>query len=327
MSISPRDPGRPAPAAAPPPQLPPAERRPVTLRTLRSMAARNEPFACLTAYDATTARWLERGGVHVLLVGDSAAQVVLGFERTIDMPLEVALVLTAAVKRGAPRTLVMADMPFASYQASDEQAVLNGSRFMTEGLADVVKIEADASFARTVAAMTRAGIPVCAHVGCRPQGVAVAGGYSAAGRTAADAHQVVRDAVALEQAGAVLLLVEAVPEEVTRAIVSSTSVPLIGIGAGAGCHGQVLVIQDLLGMTDSPPRFAEPVAEMGPGMRDAAAEWVRRVRTGEIGGQRYVMREGEAARFGIQEGHDSESTGSAPRSGPMGSSEERRTTE
>jgi 3-methyl-2-oxobutanoate hydroxymethyltransferase len=322
VSISPSDPSRPT-SSGPEPKLSPAEHKPITLRTLRAMAGRGEPFACLTAYDATTARWLDRGGVHVLLVGDSAAQVVLGFERTIDMPLEVAIALTAAVKRGAPRTLVMADMPFASYQASDEQAVLNGARFMTEGLADVVKIEADASFARTVAAMTRAGIPVCAHVGCRPQGVAVAGGYSAAGRTAADAHQVVQDAIALEQAGAVLLLVEAVPEEVTRAIVAGTSVPLIGIGAGTACHGQVLVIQDLLGMTDSPPRFAEPVVRMGQEIQEAAAEWVRRVRSGNIGGQTYVMREGEAARFGIREGRDSESSGSAPRARPMGSPGER----
>lgn len=290
----------------------------MTLRTLRAMAARGEPFACLTAYDATTARWLERGGVHVLLVGDSASQVVLGFERTIEMPLEIAIALTAAVKRGAPTALVMADMPFASYQASDEQAVLNAARFMTEGLADVVKLEADASFAGTVARLTRAGIPVCAHVGCRPQTVALAGGYSAAGRTAADAHRVVEDAVALEHAGAVLLLVEAVPDEVTRAIVASTSVPLIGIGAGAACHGQVLVIQDLLGLTDHPPRFAEPLAHLGPQVQAAAADWVRRVRDGNIGGQRYVMREGEAARFGISGDGPAESADATADLRPMG---------
>lgn len=282
------------------------------------MAARGEAFACLTAYDATTARWLERGGVHVLLVGDSAAQVVLGFDRTIDMPLEISLALTAAVKRGAPTTLVMADMPFASYHESDEQAVRNAARFLTEGLADCVKLEADASFAGTVAKLTRAGIPVCGHVGCRPQTVAVAGGYSAAGRTADEAARIVADAVALERAGAVLLLVEAVPDEVTRAIVAATRVPLIGIGAGTACHGQVLVVQDLLGLTDQPPRFAEPVLRLGPQLRDASAAWVERVRSGRIGGQRYVMREGEAARMGIRGGSLGESTGAAPMDEPMG---------
>lgn len=288
------------------------------MRTLRAMAGRGEPFACLTAYDATTARWLERGGVHVLLVGDSAAQVVLGYERTIDMPLEVAIALTGAVKRGAPSALVMADMPFATYQASDEQAVLNAARFMTEGLADVVKIEADASFAPTVARMARAGIPVCAHVGCRPQSVALAGAYLAAGRTAADAHQIVEDAIALEQAGAVLLLVEAVPDEVTRAIVASTSIPLIGIGAGTACHGQVLVIQDLLGLTDAPPRFAEAVVQLGPQIQSAASSWVQRVRERAIGGQRYAMREGEAARFGIRSGGMAESADARADARPMG---------
>lgn len=285
------------------------------------MASRGERFSCLTAYDATTARWLERGGVHVLLVGDSAAQVMLGFDRTLDMPMDVAIVLTAAVKRGAPHTLVMADMPFASYHESDEQAVRNAARFMTEGLADVVKLEADASFASTVERLTRAGIPVCAHVGCRPQTVAVTGGYRIAGRTAADAERVVADAVALERSGAVLLLVEGVPDEVTQAIMAATKVPLIGIGAGAACHGQVLVIQDLLGLTDNPPRFAEAVVNLGPQLQEAASEWARRVRSGNIGGQRYVMQEGEAARFGIRERPGGESTDAATGPGPMGTTE------
>lgn len=285
----------------------PSARKPVTLRTLRAMASRGEPFACLTAYDATMARWLERSGVHVLLVGDSAAQVVLGFDRTIDMPLEVSIALTAAVKRGAPHTLVMADMPFPSYHLGADQAVGNAARYLREGLADVIKLEADASFAPLVDRCTRAGIPICAHVGCKPQTVAVSGGYVAAGRTAADAERVVEDAVALADAGAVLLLVEAVPDEVTRAIVSRTSVPLIGIGAGTGCHGQILVIQDLLGLTDDPPRFAEALVELGPEIIRAGEEWVRRVRTGEIGGSRYIMRDGEADRFGIQKGPAAES--------------------
>ena len=143
-------------------------RPPVTLRTLRRMAEASEPFACLTCYDATTARLLEEAGVHVILVGDTAAEVVLGFPSTVHMPLDFAITLTAGVKRGAPNTLVMGDMPFMSYQASEDDALRHAGRFLTEGMADVVKIEADESFAPLVERMTRAGIPVVGHVGCRP---------------------------------------------------------------------------------------------------------------------------------------------------------------
>ena len=247
---------------------------PITLKTLRAMARAGQPFACLTCYDATTARWLARAGVHVLLVGDTAAEVILGFPRTIDMPLDVLIALTAGVKRGAPTRLVMADMPFLSYHADEATALANAGRFMVEGMADVVKLEADASFAPLVASMARAGIPVCAHVGSRPQQAALTGGYVGAGRTAKDAQRIVDDAVALERAGAVLLLVEAVPDDVTRQVLAATTVPLIGIGAGNDCHGQVLVLQDLLGMTDNPPPFAPPLADVGTRIEQAGRDWV-----------------------------------------------------
>lgn len=258
------------------------------------MARRGEKFAALTCYDATTARWLERAGVHVLLVGDTAAEVILGYTRTVDMPLDVSIALTAGVKRGAPRTVVMADMPFMSYHADEGSAIRNAGRYLTEGLADVVKLEADASLGPLIARMTRAGIPICGHVGSKPQQAALTAGYSSAGRTADDAERVIADAVALERAGCVMLLVEAVPDEVTRRLLDCTSVPLIGIGAGTECHGQVLVIQDLLGLTDSPPRFAEPVAQLGPAIQRAASEWVRRVAERQIGGRRYTMPASEA---------------------------------
>lgn len=266
----------------------------VTLRTLRAMAARGEAFACLTAYDATTARWLDRAGVPVLLAGDSAAQVVLGFERTIDMPLGYAIEMTAAVRRGAARAMVMADMPFLSYQADDAEGVRNAGAFMTRGLADVVKIEADASHARLVEKMTRAGIPVCAHVGLRPQAVGLEGSYRAAGRTVEEAKKVIDDAAALAAAGAVLILVEAVPAVVAEAVIKRVGVPVIGIGAGPACHGQILVVDDLVGLSDAPPRFAEPVARLGEEIRKAGAAWVRAVAERSIGGRGYAMSEGEA---------------------------------
>lgn len=250
---------------------------PVTIKTLRAMARGGEPFACLTCYDATTARWLARGGVHVLLVGDTAAEMVLGYSRTIDMPLDVLIALTAGVKRGAPDRVVMADMPFLSYHADEAEGVRNAGRFLRDGMADIVKVEADASMAGLVGKMTRAGVPVCAHVGSKPQQAALTGGYAGAGRTEKAAQRVVEDAVALEQAGAVMLLIEAVPEEVTKRVLDATTVPVIGIGAGHACHGQVLVLQDLLGMTDTPPPFAVQLADIGPRIRTAARGWVELV--------------------------------------------------
>lgn len=274
----------------------------ITIGTLKAMAAAGTPFACLTCYDATMARWLERGGVHVLLVGDTAAEVVLGFERTIDMPLEVLLALTAAVKRGAPTRLVMGDMPFMSFGADDAEGIRNAGRFLTEGLADIVKVEADRTMAPLIAKMVRAGVPICGHVGSHPQRAALTGGYAAAGRTAEEAERIVEDAVALEQAGCQLLLVEAVPPEVTEAIMARTRVPLIGIGAGPACHGQVLVLHDLLGLSDRPPRFAEPVDEIGRKVAMAGAEWTRRVAARQIGGQEYRMRPGESGKFSRSSG-------------------------
>ena len=289
---SPHSPTPPQPATPPGPSRPP-----VTLRTLGRMVRDSEAFACLTCYDATTARWLEAAGVHVLLVGDTAAEIVLGHPSTVHMPLEVAIALTAGVKRGAPNTLVMGDMPFMSYQASASRAIRNAGRFMTEGLADLVKLEADESFAPLVARMARAGIPMVGHVGCKPQQAALTGGYASRGKTAEDARQVIQDAVALEQAGCVMLLVEAVPPEVAQEIVSRTSVPLIGIGAGPAPHGQILVLQDLIGLTHWQPGFATPVASIGPMIQEAAENWVERVASRETTDHRYRMKMGEASRL------------------------------
>ncbi|MHC4976012.1 MAG: 3-methyl-2-oxobutanoate hydroxymethyltransferase [Planctomycetota bacterium] len=269
-------------------------RRKVTLRTVAKMAQKGERFACLTCYDATTATWLDEAEVPVLLVGDTAAEIVLGFDSTIHMPLDIAVALTAAVRRGAPHTLVMADMPFMSYQAGEDEAIRNAGRFMTEGHADIVKLEADASFAPLVARMTRAGVPICGHVGAKPQQVGLTGGYASRGKTAAEAQQIVTDAIALEQAGASMLLVEAVPEEVAQALVDATSVPVIGIGTGNACHGEILVLQDLLGLTRWQPKFAEPVASLGPQIIEASRRWIEKVRNGHSSSHRFRMREGEA---------------------------------
>ncbi|MEO1009069.1 MAG: 3-methyl-2-oxobutanoate hydroxymethyltransferase [Planctomycetota bacterium] len=264
-------------------------RRPHTLASLAKMADRGEPFACLTCYDASTARLLEAAGVHVLLVGDTAAEVILGLDRTIEMPLDVLIALTAAVKRGAPSVVVMGDMPFMSYQASADEAVRNAGRFLVEGKADIVKLEVDASFAPLVARLAAAGVPVCAHVGSKPQHVKRTSGYKAEGRTPAAAARVLADARALGDAGAAMLLVEAVPSEVADELVASAGVPVIGIGAGTACHGQVVVLHDVMGLLDHSPGLAQPVANLGPQIREAAMEWVRRVAERSFGGKEFSM--------------------------------------
>lgn len=261
------------------------------------MAEAGEAFACLTCYDYSMARWLSAGGVHVLLAGDTAAEMALGLPGTIHMPLDYALQITAAVKRGAPGCVVMGDMPFMSYQADEAEGVRNAGRFMTEGLADIVKLEVDASQAGLIAKMSRAGVPVCAHVGSLPQRSALTGGYSSSGRTAETARRVVRDAMACEEAGASMLLVEAIPGEVTREVLEKTSVPVIGIGAGQSCHGQILVMHDLLGLSEWQPGFAKPLASIGEQIRDTVIQWTRKVSDRASSDHRYEMRPGEADRF------------------------------
>jgi len=269
----------------------------VTVRSLQRAMREHRNFAALTCYDATTARWFERAGVPVLLVGDTAAEVILGHPNTLHAPLDFLVTLTAAVKRGAPRCLVMADMPFMSYQAGEDEAVKNAGRFMTEGHADVVKLEVDASFAPLVAKMTRAGIPVVAHIGSRPQHAKQVGGYSAAGKTADEALRIIADADAMLAAGATILLVEATPVEVTEEIVRRSRVPVIGCGAGPVCHGQVVVTHDLLGLTDRQPPFALPIVALGKALGEMADTWKGRVRSGALGEHPYALSDEQRAEF------------------------------
>ncbi len=271
-----------------------APRKPVTLRGIARSVERGEKFACLTCYDATTAKWLERAGVPVLLVGDSAGQVILGYEQPIHVPLEFMLQLTAAVKRGAPSCMVMGDMPFMSYQADDAEAVRNAGRFLTEGHADVVKLEVDERYADLISTMDRAGIPVVAHIGWRPQRARHGGVRTAlvAGRTNKEVDHLVTQAVRLQDSGAAMLLVEQCTAEVTERIVEKTSIPVIGCGGGPACHGQIVVLQDLLGMTDWQPSFAKPLASLGEAVSDAATRWIENVRTSNLGEHPYRMKEG-----------------------------------
>lgn len=271
-------------------------RKPVTLSTLRRMAEAGEKFAMLTCYDATTARHLADAGVETLLVGDSAAQVILGFERSIHAPLQFMLQITAAVKRGAPDCFVMGDMPFMSYQAEVAEGVRNAGRFMTEGLADAVKLEVGPSDAALVQRMSDAGVPVVAHIGWRPQQASHEGVRTAkvAGRTAREAEALRDVAELMVTRGAVMLLIEQCPAEVGAFVKRHVPVPVIGCGAGPACDGHVVVLQDLLGLSERSPSFAPRLVDGAGGLKQAAGEWVEMIHSGAYGRDHpYAMAPGE----------------------------------
>lgn len=262
--------------------------RRVTLRDWRKWAEAGQPFAMLTCYDATTAKWLWRGGVSSFLVGDTAAQLILGHDSTLPAKMPFMLELTAAVRRGAPHALVMADMPFGSYQADEAEAVRNAIAFMQDAGADCVKLEVDASHATLVEKLAQAGVPVVTHIGSRPQQVRVDGGYKAAGRSQHEADVLVDTAQLMIAMGATALLVEAVPDGVTQRILNKARhprngerIPVIGCGAGPGCDGHVVVLQDIMGMSDWQPPFAPAMTQLGQALQDAASQWCEQVEEGQ----------------------------------------------
>jgi 3-methyl-2-oxobutanoate hydroxymethyltransferase len=209
----------------------------------------------LTCYDYTTAGLMEEAGVVALLVGDSAASVILGHSSTLPVSLDFMIEIAAAVRRGAPNCFVVADMPFGSYQASAATGVKNVCKMMQLSGADCVKLEVAPGHARLIRKIADAGVAVMAHVGLRPQAVGIVGGYRFQGRNSREADDIVRQAEQMEKAGAAAILLEAVPPEVGEAVVNATSIPVIGCGAGPACHGSVVVTQDLCGLTPRQPRF------------------------------------------------------------------------
>lgn len=228
---------------------------PVNISTLRSMKATGEPIACLTAYDASFALLVERAGTDVVLVGDSVGMVVQGHDTTVPVTVQDIIYHSRIVRRGLARAFLMADMPFMSY-TTPSQALENAVRLMQEGAAMMVKLEGGASQVKIVEHLAGHDIPVCAHLGLRPQSVHKIGGFKVQGRDQAQAEQMLEDAVALEQAGADILLLECVPNELGQAVRDAVAVPVIGIGAGPGVDGQILVLYDMLGITQGRlPRF------------------------------------------------------------------------
>ena len=254
----------------------------------------------VTAYDAPSGRLADAAGVEIILVGDSAAMTVLGHDSTVPATVDEMIVLTRAVNRGARRPLVVADMPFGSFQVSDEDAVRNAVRFVKEARADAVKIEGAGPMLSRARAIVGAGVPVMAHIGLTPQSATMLGGFRAQGRTAEKARQLVDDALALEAAGAFALVLEAVPAPVAARITGALSIPTIGIGAGAACDGQVLVWHDLLGLYEGhAPRFVKQYADLAPTILAALETYAADVREGRFPEEQhtYSMPDEELARF------------------------------
>lgn len=285
-------PRKPAPGTPAPGKLP--------LPEIADMKRRGDRIVMITAYDAPSGRIADAAGVDLILVGDSAAMVVLGHDSTVPATTEEMLILTRAVTRGARRPLVIADLPFGSYQVSDEQAVETAVRFVKEAGADAVKLEGAGPMLSRVRAITAAGIPVIGHIGLTPQTATMLGGFKAQGRTAEKAVRLYRDALALEAAGCFSLVLEAVPAPVAGEITRTLSIPTIGIGAGAGCDGQVLVWHDLLGLYEgNAPRFVKQYAELARLIAEAVGRYAAEVRDGTFPEERhtYSIPEEELALF------------------------------
>lgn len=273
--------------------------RKFTLNDLRQARSGGERVAMLTCYDFTTATLMQKAGVPALLVGDSAANVLLGHPTTLPVSLSFMMEITAAVRRGAPLAFLAADMPFGSYQGSVARGVRNVCRMVQKTGCDCVKLEVAGSHLNLVRELADAGVALIAHMGLRPQAVGLMGGYRTQGRSAEDARRIVVLCRQMEQAGAAALLLEAVPAEVARAAVDATGIPIIGCGAGPDCHGSVFVTHDALGLTPQPPRFAPHLADLASPAIAAYAEYVRRVTTGEYpdSDHQYQMPADERAKF------------------------------
>jgi 3-methyl-2-oxobutanoate hydroxymethyltransferase len=274
--------------------------RKITLSALVEMKRARKPISVLTAYDFPTAQIEEAAGVHCILVGDSAAQVVLGHGSTLPATMDYLVLISAAVRRGAPYVFLIGDMPYLSYQINAEEAIRNAGRFMAQACCDCVKVEGDARIAETVRAMTAATIPVMVHLGLRPQAVHQYGGYRAQGRDAQSARRLIDDAKALEDAGACALLLEAVPPEPARIIAESTELPVIGCGAGPYCDGHVVVLHDMLGLSPgNSPRFVKRYLDLRTEIQQAVERYVSDISTRTYPGAEhcYQMEAGEAAKL------------------------------
>ena len=274
--------------------------RKMTLPEFAALTTSGGRIVMVTAYDASSARFADTAGIDVILVGDSAAMTMLGHDSTVPVTMDEMVMMTRAVTRSTVRSLVVADMPFGAYQPSDEQAVTNAIRLVKDGGADAVKVEGAGRIRRRIRAILAAGIPVMGHVGLTPQSVTKLGGYRARGRTAAEALAIHEAARSLERAGCFCVVLEAIPPPVAEQISESLTVPTIGIGAGAGCDGQVLVWHDLLGLTTGHvPKFVKAYAALAGTIDRALRDYAAEVRSGTFPDKAhtYAMTAEELASF------------------------------
>lgn len=267
----------------------------VTVRTLRRMKDENRLIVCLTAYEALTARLLDESGVDVLLVGDSAGMVMAGRKDTLGVTLDEMLHFTRWAARGVERAMLVADMPFLSYQVNADEAVRNAGRLMAEGGAEAVKLEGGRPIAATIQRLVSLGTPVMGHLGLTPQSINAFGGYVLQGVEEEEQKRIIEDAAILEDAGCFSIVLEKIPASVAEKVTAAVNIPTIGIGAGTGCDGQILVTQDMLGLfTDFRPKFVRRYAEIADDIVSAVSKYVDDVRSGSFPGpdESYDLDEG-----------------------------------
>lgn len=266
-----------------------------TAVTFKQAKENGEKLTMLTAYDYSTAKLVDEAGIHSILVGDSLGMVCLGYEDTLSVTMEDMLHHTKAVARGAKNALIIADMPFLSYQTSVYDAVVNAGRLIKEGHAQAVKLEGGREVCPQIEAIVRASIPVCAHIGLTPQSIHAFGGFKVQGKGEDAARRLIEEAQAVEEAGAFAVVLECVPEALARLITEKITIPTIGIGAGAGCDGQVLVYQDMLGMyADFAPKFVKVFANVGEEMRQGFSAYKREVQAGTFPAPEHTFRMDES---------------------------------
>jgi len=276
------------------------KRKKLSILGLHEMKKRGEKITWITAYDYPTAQFAEAAGMEMILVGDSLGMCVYGYEGTVPVTMDQCIVHCEAVRRGAPNTFVMGDMPFMSYQASDEEAVHNAGRFLKEASVDAIKLEGGTRVISRIKAILDAGIVVCGHIGLTPQSSGQLGGHKAQGRTVESAKLLIDDALAIEEAGAQLLLLEAVPPEVASFITEKLSIPVLSIGAGPECDGQLLIVSDLIGQFQAfTPKFVKKYANVAEVITSAMAEYVQEVKSGVFPADEhcYHMLKGEDEKF------------------------------
>ena len=262
-----------------------------TVATLQKQKQDGDKITMLTAYDYSTAKLMDEAGVNSILVGDSLGMVVLGYEDTISVTMEDMIHHTAAVSRGAKNALVVGDMPFMSYQASVYDAVVNAGRLMKEGRCQAVKLEGGAAVCQQIKAITDAQIPVVAHIGLTPQSINMFGGFKVQGKSEEAAKKLIEEAQAVEKAGAFAVVLECVPAKLAKLISEKISIPTIGIGAGAGCDGQVLVYQDMLAMfSDFKPKFVKQFADIGSAMKEAFSAYIQDVKAGTFPAEEHTFK-------------------------------------